>query len=195
VRQTENAEPSRFLSTGTHLVEVVFERPLLRSTLEKALLQMGFGASSVDESVRLQGGQIAAGTSVLFIGKLSRPLRLVDTSDVRWIGSRDLVTDPFAPLRYDLTPYVIDEGRSYEIRFIARMKAHPGRKEVEDVLRAMHGFEVDKLMALQKDTRIPECPGTSVTVWFGIARWFGPRSPVNMDDPVSFEEVKEMHDA
>ena len=182
------------LMPGMHLIEVSFARPVLRTTLDRALAAIGFSESSVDESQKLQGGYIPANAAVTFVGRLTRSLRLVDTDDVHWLDCHDLVTDPFAELHCQLVPFAVHEGRRYEIRFIARMKAHPTREHVEEVLRSIRGFEIEKLVALRKDTRIPECPGTSVTVWFAIARWFGPHSPVNMDDPVSFEEVKEVID-
>ena len=189
--QAATLDPS-VLTAGMHLVEVSFARPVLRVTLERALRQMGFSESSVDESQKLQNGCIPANAAVTFVGRLARSLRLVDTDDVHWLDCHGLATNPFADLHCQLIPFTVSEGRRYEIRFIARMKAHPTREHVEEVLRSMRGFEIEKLVALRKDTRIPDCPGTSVTVWFAIARWFGPHSPVNMDDPVSFEEVKEV---
>jgi hypothetical protein len=178
------------LEPGEYLMRIAFARPVDRETLEDGLARMGWSRVAIDESVKT----IEPTVPVVFVATLSRPILLVNTGTVYWGDHRRLESAPFEELRYQLVPFPLEEGKRYEIQFLTRMKAHPTKERVVEVLRAMRGFEVEELTALRKDMRIPGHPGTSATLWFAVARWFGPHSHVNMDDPVCFEEVRETAD-
>lgn len=185
--QALDADRSRLLLPGDHLLEIALAGETTRELLTEGLLRMGFVRAVVDESVRA----IEATTSVLVLATLESHLRIVDTDAVHWGRCRTLASVPFGDLHFQLRPFPLAQDRTYEIRFLSRMKSHPTKDRVVEVLRAMRGFECGPLLALKRDMRIPGHPGTSATLWFGIARWFGPHSHVNMDDPVCFEDVVE----
>ena len=127
-----------------------------------------------------------------FVGTLNRPIQLVNQPGrTEWLYVHRLSLEPFGELRLDLTPYRLEHGKTYELRFMSRLHSQPTRHLVRETLAQM-GFLPIKLAALKKNMRLPGRPGASFTLWYGVATWQGPDSMVVADDPFYFEDVKEL---
>jgi len=184
------AEPRRILTPGTHLLRAAFASEVDREAVVRGLGRAGFSHVIVDESYRT----IPPRTPITIAASLVRPARLVDTAAVRWMGARVLASDPFRELSYKLVPFSLEERKRYELLLVTRMKSHPNRDRIVESLGAMRGstgFEVEELLMIRRDIRVPGHPDTSAAIWLGIARWVGAPTYANMDDPISFESVVE----
>lgn len=124
-----------------------------------------------------------------FVGRIASPIRLVDTPLVRWIyvqSSRiDLLADPWTGPFADV---LLEKGKLYEARFLARTRNQPTRRSVCEALSAMR-FRPLKVTQLRRNIKIPGHPGSNMVQWFAVARWEGPRSYVCGEDPMFFEHV------
>lgn len=128
-----------------------------------------------------------------FAGRLAIPIRLLDTPWVRWIYAQTSTLDLFAPV--SLGPFpdaTLKRGHIYEVRFHARMRAFPTRRAICNSLASMGGggFRPLKIIALQRNIRLPGLSGTKITLWYTMARWEGPLSTISSEEPFFFEVVK-----
>lgn len=130
-----------------------------------------------------------------FVGFLSQAIRTQDTSSVRWMYARPLSIQKTKPpsewdedLALEVRPFPLETGRTYDLLFLARMRAQPTRSSVCDGL-AMMGFSPIKISALKRSMRMKGRPGAGMTLWVAVGRWEGPASYINDEDPFYFEDV------
>lgn len=144
-----------------------------------------------EPSVRTSGVEDDA-VRFRFVGHLDAPLRLTNQPGLtRWLYVQPINVEPFDMLRLQLVPYPLEHGKTYEMKFLSRMRSQPTRRAVCEGLMAM-GFRPLKLAALKKNMRMPGRSGASVTLWYGVGRWEKPDSVVVADDPFYFEDLKEL---
>lgn len=130
-----------------------------------------------------------------FVGRLAYPIRILDTPFVRWIyaqqSTMDLLSDPSND---PFEPVVLETGRTYEIRFLARTRVQPTRANICEALAGMGGggFRPLKITSLRRNIRLPGLPGTNFVLWYGVAIWEGPLSRVSSEDPFFFEKVRQI---
>lgn len=174
------------LAAGKYFVELEIDRPCPPSALEAGLTQMGWEPIALDQS----GTPKEPLRHVRFVAELRRPIQMIDLPELRWAWAELIHTDVFSDLQYgELEPHELKQGHTYELRFTARMKAHPSQKAVGDELIKM-GFAPDaRLVSLRRDMRVPDRPGTSTSLWFAIARWDGPDGIITVDDAFLFQDA------
>ena len=136
--------------------------------------------------VRIAGEEDA--TRARFVATLTRPISLNDVAGMRWLFVKRLAFSAFADLSYKLTPFPLQQGVTYEFRFLARAKSNPTRDAVKHGLAEM-GFLPMKLVALKRNMRLPGRQGASLTLWYGIGQWAKADSVIIADDPFAFENV------
>lgn len=177
----------RILPVGCHLVDLRIARPTTQEILTEGLGRIGFDNVTLDQEpspIAENGSRV-----VRFVGRLPRPIGLVDTSAIAWGESHPVSLDlASTDLRERTEPFRLVQGARYELRLVARMKAQPNRIAFEECLAAM-GFRIDRMIALKRDMRIRGRPNTSATLWYGFATWIHAHSYTVPDDPFYFEDV------
>lgn len=196
--------PETILFSGNHLIELEFARPVSEDVVRHALGSMGFSDVLLDQSLPndpVQWGR--PGTEIekfradpiwyRFIGNLIQPLRILNTDLVRWIYQHQLHSDfnPFEDKEHPFFPFNLDNGKIYDLQFLARMRAQPTRNAICETLAIM-GFKPIKVMAIKRNMRLAGRPNTSITRWYAIGEWSAPDSFVSTEDPLYFENVKEI---
>ena len=139
--------------------------------------------------VNVSGEEETAITRFRFVATLTRTFTPTNLTDMSWVFIRRLTLDPFADLKFQLTPFRLERGGLYEFRFFSRIKSNPTKDSVKETL-ALMGFSPMKLNLLKKNMRIPRRGNVSVCMWLGIGRWNAPNSVVTTEDPFFFENVK-----
>lgn len=213
----QNLESSTILFAGYHLLEIEFKRPVSEDILQRALLSMGFENSIVDQSIIKQtpiididapkpiielwrkwnewgtpGYNSDAQIRYRFISELKNPIQIQNTNHINWIYQHQLSLNPFEDLEERFNPYELKSKKIYDIKFLARMRSQPTRIAICETL-ALMGFKPIKILALKRNMRIPGRPNTSITRWFALAQWDGPASYISSEDPLYFENVKEVN--
>lgn len=127
-----------------------------------------------------------------FIGSLEASIAVQNTDRLRWITAHKIGFDPFSNLNLQLTLSPLLKHKTYEVRFLARMKSEPKREDVLLELSKM-GWRVLKVSLLKKDMRIPGKPNAAVSSWYGLLYWEKASSIITDQEPFFFEELREVH--
>lgn len=183
-------EDGQVLSPGDYLVELETILPCKREWLVEGFRQIGFSEVLLDQHPAPRE-KTALVREHCLIGRLTRPVRIKNQSDARWLCARRLKLNVLADLRGKIVPYALVPGKTYECRFLSRMKSQPTREMVEADLDEM-GWDVLKLSALRRDIRVEGRDKTSVTLWFGILVWEETESYITEEDPFYFDDVVEI---
>lgn len=202
------------LTPGTYLVELEFARPVAEPALLQALERMTFQDVILDESSRairtiedvktLEATQnwglenymsvFPKPTRYRFVAKITTPIQIRDTPLVRWIylhmSPLDLHSEPAD--RIPIAPFRLEEGKTYAMRFLSRMKAQKTRSAVCELLACM-GFAPLKITGLRRNMRVPGRPNISMTRWYGLGQWKKVLACVTEEDPFIFEDVVEVN--
>lgn len=190
-------EGERTLGPGSYLVEADLARPASAKAAKAALKAMGWPDPDADIPMTIvdESPRVAASTHLRFVGRLERPMVLVDNEAVAWTYVRRLVSDPFADLVDDLLAFKLFPGETTEARFMSRLGSRDmrggalAREVTEQLLRDM-GFHVFRLTALRENMRLPDRPGAGMTLWLGIVRWDRAKeSVITIRDPLFFEDM------
>jgi hypothetical protein len=209
--------PGRLVTPGDYLIELAFARPVRSpDVLVEAMGAVGFSAVCVDESLRpeepgtaAEWGEPGVDVARIFLGgepflvrffaKLDRPIVALDGPEVAWLSVRKATLDVYAEIRENepLLAHELRPNARYEVRFVSRMRgALRTRAAVAEALRTLAkdagGFKVDKLSALKRDMRLPGRPGASDTLWYAVLEWTGPETVLTIEDPIYFQDVKEL---
>lgn len=202
----DTGEPAEgaILDPGDYLVELTTPAPCRPEELGAGLARLGFTKAAIDVKPRVP---VLRGT-LRFVARLSAPLAVRSAPLVRWAYARRLAFDAFARPRAfaedraqnHVEPFDLVTGRLYEARFFApAMRGKKNRERYErepDPVRAMTldrladmSFEVLKLAAMTRDTRLPDKPETQVVLWCALLRWIGPDALTLEDHPFFFDDL------
>lgn len=183
-------EDGDVLAPGDYLVELETILPCKKENLVEGFRRMGFSEVLLDQHPLPQPKSALVREHCL-IGRLARPIRIKNQSDARWLCARRLKLNVLTELRGKLVPYSLVPEKTYECRFLSRMKSQPTREMVEADLDEM-GWDILKLTALRRDMRVEGREKTSVTLWFGVLVWDGAESYVTEEDPFYFDDLVEI---
>jgi hypothetical protein len=132
-----------------------------------------------------------------FAARLRSSLQTVDTPLVRWVLTHACPFDALTE-RSEIDAsegccfgQELLSGRTYAVRFSARMRSQEKRFQVVEAL-ALMGFRPHKIMMLKKNMRVPGIPNASTSRWYGILRWEGEDNVLVDSDPLFFEDVVEL---
>ena len=209
-KSAEEPAEGAILAPGDHLVELATPAPCRPDELAAGLARLGFMKAAIDVTPRVP---TLRGT-LRFVGRLSTPLAVrsvplvrgqAPIGALRWVYVRRLAFDVFAkPRAFEeknhVEPFELHTGLLYETRFFA--PAMRGKKNREryarepDPVRALTldqlaemRFEVVKLAAMARDTRLPSKPDTQVVLWCALLRWNGPDALTLEDHPFFFDDL------
>jgi len=187
--------PSRQLPTAlspdNYLIDLVLAKPIGKKDFLEGAKIMGF-----DRTAILHAGK--QGTEPSFVGRLTRPIRPVDTALIRWSSISRTEIDVFRPLgpldAMKTSPFVLEAGPSYDMRFVSRVKAHPRSEDVEAALRTM-GWAPTGVVRVDDPSMLAKADphsNTNLSVWFARAEWHGKLTVTTPEDPFYFEEIKKL---
>ena len=180
------------LEPGHHLIEVATAMPCRQDVLLAGLSKLGFAGLRLDQS-RARGAAQLPVREHRFLANVTKRVALHQKGVVNWLYAQELVTDmtvaqDMRTFRLKLEAYALEKGDLYEAVFLSRERSQPTRQIVEEHLNEM-GFFVDALTCIQRDVRLPDRPGVSTALWFGLLEWSAPASFVSEDDPFYFEQL------
>jgi hypothetical protein len=194
---TPEGRPQERASTigpGPVLVELRLLLPVPKEVLYAGLKEMGFTEVTI---ANVSKDRETKQVRIRFLGKLARAVSPTDTEILVWTEREPVTIDAFgaAPVLEDstLTPFVLQPDGIYELRFVARVRAHPNADAVADALEDM-GFEVNELIALAR-VDDPKAGNVQVQVWYGRGIWRSTLSVVTPEDPFFFAEAKKIGNA
>lgn len=204
------------LSAGDHLVELELDGALGDEELSEGLRVMGWAdvvldaASETEEAERKRGerprdrallggwgseelppSDVEGVRRVRFVGRVGTPMRLANLAYLRWLHVRPLVLDAFADIRAEVGAVAMIPGAEYEVRFVSRLKGQPTRAAVADALRDLAKLDLERAVAMRANHRFPGRVGLT-TIWLAIARYAGPEGFLTNEEPLWFEDVREI---
>ena len=188
------------LEPGYHLFEVATAIPCKQDVLLAGLTRLGIANVRLDQSRARSTAQLPL-REHRFLANVTKRLVLHQPNGgsghdgaVRWLFAEPLDTEPrvlagdVRNFRLKLEAYDLEPHMLYEARFFSRERSQPTRQTVEEYLNEM-GFMIQSLTCIQRDLRLPDRPGVSVALWFGLLEWDSTESIVTEDDPFYFESL------
>jgi hypothetical protein len=212
VPYTFNDPPSRapkMVEPGDYFFEVELRGPVSEPTFTRMTDMIGFTEVVVGDIKLPMGCKLAQAsidgkkqyelfegvTSISFIGRLEKAIGLIDTPKVSWKFVHKILS-PWAKGKFDSFTNITQKvgfqqlatSRSYEIRFVARMKSEPTPQEVATQLKEM-GWKDIRICLLKKDIRLQDRPRAQCSLWYGVATWRKNFSYITDQDPFFFEDA------
>ena len=188
------------LEPGYHLFEVATAIPCKQDVLLAGVTRLGIANVRLDQSRTRSAAQLAL-REHRFLANVTKRLELHQPNGgsgrdgaVRWLFAEPLDTEPrvlagdVRNFRLKLEAYDLEPHMLYEALFFSRERSQPTRQTVEEYLNEM-GFMIQSLTCIQRDLRLPDRPGVSIALWFGILEWDSTESVVTEDDPFYFESL------
>ena len=183
------------LQPGDYLVELESPARAYPAAVAIGVKNLGFAHVAVDAPPR--AGLV--GAPFRFVARLTAPLAVKDSPNLRWSLVRRLSIDILAPLKPEL--FSLKSEKLYEVRFLCcalkrkDLEPYDGSPDPERQFMvaklAEIGWETVHLSVLERGKHVERRPDTELTMWFGLLRWTGPDSVVTDDEPfsLSFEDV------
>lgn len=204
------------LDKGDHLVELELDGALDDENLTEGLLAMGWAdvvldaASETDEPPRKRGerprdtallggwgspdmppSDVEGLRRVRFVGRAKAPMRLSNLAYLRWLHVRPLAIDAFADIRAEVGAIPVVPGKTYELRFVSRLRGQPTRTAVAEALKDLAKLDLERAVAMKANHRFPGRVGLT-TIWLAVAKYVGPEGFLTNEEPLWFEDVKEV---
>jgi hypothetical protein len=140
-------------------------------------------------SAKIGGATARAAYRYAFLGRLTSPIAIRNLSSMRWLRIVKLPLDPFAPMTFQLHPFVVKRGQTAALRFLSRDKTVRAKSDVQALLTTM-GFSPNEVFLVRRNMRIPGRNATSVSEWVGFGTWNLADSVVTCDDPFYFADLR-----
>jgi hypothetical protein len=147
--------------------------------------------TTAESKVRVSGESESEDVRVRFVASLAAVLRIQDTDVIEWTFVRRLTVNPFDDLNLQIRAFDLRPTRTYEFRLLARDRTTPQKEDVKTALQNM-GFAPMKIALIKRNIRLPNRPGTDLSLWYGVGQWLKVTSAITSDDPLFFEEMKEV---